>query len=64
MQALQVTWWHDAGTTRLRRDPILEEEPMKNDHISYLMVRIDPDKVTPLKGEAQSRDYLSKPARK
>jgi len=27
------------------------------------MVRIDPDKVTPLKGEAQSRDYLSKPAR-
>ena len=35
-----------------------------DDHISYLMVRIDPDKVTPLKGEAQSRDYLSKPARK
>src|SRR6266498_1845039 len=34
-----------------------------DDHISYLMVRIDPDKVTPLKGEAQSRDYLSKPAR-
>jgi len=29
-----------------------------DDHISYLMVRIDPDKVTPLKGEAQSRDYL------
>jgi hypothetical protein len=28
------------------------------------MVRIDPDKVTPLKGEAQSGDYLSKPARK
>jgi hypothetical protein len=28
------------------------------------MVRIDPDKVTPLKGEAQSRDYLSKPAKK
>src|SRR6266702_3817845 len=35
-----------------------------DDHISYLMVRIDPDKVTPLKGEAQSRDYLSKPARR
>ena len=35
-----------------------------DDHISYLMVRIDPDKVTPLKGEAQSREYLSKPARK
>jgi mannose-6-phosphate isomerase-like protein (cupin superfamily) len=31
------------------------------DHIDYLMVRIDPDKVTPLKGEAQSREYLSKP---
>jgi mannose-6-phosphate isomerase-like protein (cupin superfamily) len=34
-----------------------------DDHIDYLMIRIDPDKVTPLKGEAQSRDYLSKPAR-
>jgi mannose-6-phosphate isomerase-like protein (cupin superfamily) len=32
------------------------------DHIDYLMIRIDPDKVTPLKGEAQSREYLSKPA--
>jgi mannose-6-phosphate isomerase-like protein (cupin superfamily) len=32
------------------------------DHIDYLMVRIDPDKVTPLKSEAQSLDYLSKPA--
>jgi mannose-6-phosphate isomerase-like protein (cupin superfamily) len=32
------------------------------DHIDYLMVRIDPDKVTPLKSEAQSQDYLSKPA--
>jgi hypothetical protein len=38
--------------------------PKIDDHISYLMVRIDPDKVTPLKGGAQSRDYLSKPARK
>ena len=26
------------------------------------MVRIDPDKVTPLKGEAASKEYLSKPA--
>jgi mannose-6-phosphate isomerase-like protein (cupin superfamily) len=31
------------------------------DHINYLMIRIDPDKVTPLKGEAQSMEYLSKP---
>ena len=35
-----------------------------DDHINYLMVRIDPDKVTPLKGEAQSKDYLTKPAPK
>src|SRR5476651_2871422 len=33
-----------------------------DDHINYLMVRIDPDKVTPLRSEAQSKDYLSKPA--
>jgi len=33
-----------------------------DDHIDYLMIRIDPEKVTPLKGEAQSQDYLSKPA--
>jgi mannose-6-phosphate isomerase-like protein (cupin superfamily) len=32
--------------------------------IDYLMVRIDPDKVTPLRGEAQSKEYLSKPAPK
>jgi mannose-6-phosphate isomerase-like protein (cupin superfamily) len=32
------------------------------DHIDYLMVRIDPDKVTPLKSEAASKAYLSKPA--
>jgi mannose-6-phosphate isomerase-like protein (cupin superfamily) len=31
------------------------------DHINYLMVRIDPDKVTPLKDEAASKAYLSKP---
>ncbi len=35
-----------------------------DDQIDYLMVRIDPDKVTPLKSEAQSMDYLSKPASK
>src|ERR1700753_4022883 len=33
-----------------------------DDHIDYLMIRIDPDKVAPLKGEAQSVEYLSKPA--
>ena len=33
-----------------------------DDHVDYLMIRIDPDKVTPLKGEAQSMEYLSKPA--
>jgi mannose-6-phosphate isomerase-like protein (cupin superfamily) len=32
------------------------------DHIDYFMVRIDPDKITPLKSEAQSKEYLSKPA--
>ena len=35
-----------------------------DDHIDYIMIRIDPDKVTPLKSEAQSKDYLSKPASK
>lgn len=34
-----------------------------DDHINYLMVRIDPDKVTPLRSEAMSKEYLSKPAR-
>jgi mannose-6-phosphate isomerase-like protein (cupin superfamily) len=34
------------------------------DHIDYLMVRIDPDKLTPLKSEAQSQDYLSRPAKR
>src|SRR6185369_5116561 len=33
-----------------------------DDHIDYLMVRIDPDKVTPLKNDAASKSYLSKPA--
>lgn len=32
-----------------------------DDHIVYLMVRIDPDQVTPLKDEAASKVYLSKP---
>ncbi|MDO8794598.1 MAG: hypothetical protein Q7J25_08270 [Vicinamibacterales bacterium] len=31
-----------------------------DDHINYLMVRIDPDKVTPLRSEGQSKAYLSK----
>jgi mannose-6-phosphate isomerase-like protein (cupin superfamily) len=29
-----------------------------DDHISYLMVRIDPDKVTPVRDEAESQAYL------
>ena len=33
-----------------------------DDHINYLMIRIDPDKVTPLKDEVKSKEYLSKPA--
>jgi mannose-6-phosphate isomerase-like protein (cupin superfamily) len=35
-----------------------------DDHIVYLMVRIDPDKVVPLKNEAQSKAYLASPARR
>jgi mannose-6-phosphate isomerase-like protein (cupin superfamily) len=35
-----------------------------DDHIDYLMIRIDPDKVTPLKDEAASKAYLSKPAQR
>lgn len=34
-----------------------------DDHIVYLMVRIDPDKVVPLKNEAQSKAYLASPAK-
>jgi mannose-6-phosphate isomerase-like protein (cupin superfamily) len=34
-----------------------------DDHLSYVMVRIDPDKVTPLKDEAASKAYLAKPSR-
>jgi mannose-6-phosphate isomerase-like protein (cupin superfamily) len=33
-----------------------------DDHLDYIMIRIDPDRVTPLKSQSQSRDYLSKPA--
>jgi mannose-6-phosphate isomerase-like protein (cupin superfamily) len=33
-----------------------------DDHINYLMIRFDPDKVTPLRGETQSKEYLGKPA--
>ncbi|SRR5579883_1915799 len=33
-----------------------------DDHIRYIMVRIDPDKVLPLKDEAASKAYLSSPA--
>ena len=33
-----------------------------DDHINYLMIRMDPDKVMPIKGEEQSKAYLSKPA--
>jgi mannose-6-phosphate isomerase-like protein (cupin superfamily) len=31
-----------------------------DDHINYLMVRFDPDKVTPLRDAAQSRAYLAR----
>jgi mannose-6-phosphate isomerase-like protein (cupin superfamily) len=33
-----------------------------DDHINYLMIRFDPDKVTPLKDEAASQAYLNAPA--
>jgi mannose-6-phosphate isomerase-like protein (cupin superfamily) len=32
-----------------------------DDHITYVMVRIDPDKVVPTKSEAQSLEYLKSP---
>jgi len=32
-----------------------------DDHITYVMVRLDPDKIVPLKSEEQSRAHLSKP---
>ena len=34
-----------------------------DDHITYLMIRMDPDKVTPIKDAAASKAYLAKPAR-
>jgi hypothetical protein len=33
-----------------------------DDHIDYLMVRIDPDKITPIKDEAASKAYLATPS--
>jgi len=33
-----------------------------DDHIRYLMVRVDPDKAVPLKDEAASKAYLASPA--
>ena len=35
-----------------------------DDHIDYIMVRIDPDKITPLKDEAASKAYLGEPSNK
>ena len=35
-----------------------------DDHITYLMVRIDPDKAVPLKNEAASRAYLRSAVKK
>src|SRR5665213_1223404 len=32
-----------------------------DDHIRYVMVRLDPDKLLPLKNEAQSQKYLASP---
>ena len=32
-----------------------------DDHITYVMVRIDPDKIVPLKSEAQSKAFLQSP---
>jgi mannose-6-phosphate isomerase-like protein (cupin superfamily) len=33
-----------------------------DDHINYLMIRLDPDKVTPVRGETESKEYLAKAA--
>ena len=35
-----------------------------DDHILYLMVRIDPDKVVPLRDEAASKAYLASPVKR
>ena len=42
-----------------RHGPLVHQD--RRSHL-YFMVRIDPDKVAPLKSEAQSKAYLSKPA--
>jgi mannose-6-phosphate isomerase-like protein (cupin superfamily) len=34
-----------------------------DDHITYLMIRLDPDKIVPLKNEAASKADLAKPVR-
>jgi len=34
------------------------------DHITYVMVRLDPGKILPLKSEAQSKAHLAKPYQK
>jgi len=33
-----------------------------DDHIDYFVIRIDPDKITPLKTKTQSKEYRSEPA--
>ena len=33
-----------------------------DDHVRYLMIRIDPDKVTPIKTAEQARQYLARPS--
>jgi mannose-6-phosphate isomerase-like protein (cupin superfamily) len=35
-----------------------------DDHITYLMIRVDPDKLTPLRDEAASRAYLANRGRR
>lgn len=34
-----------------------------SDHITYLMIRVDPDKITPHKSEAESKAYLASPVK-
>jgi len=35
-----------------------------DDHIDYLMIRIDPDWVVALRDEEKSKEHLAKPAQK
>jgi hypothetical protein len=39
-----------------------DRHPRWHGRMGYLVVRIDPDKVTPLRSRAQSMDYLVRPA--